>query len=115
MIEPVGGGSEVLRGMQGEAGLRGLAVGEWDDAVPSTRMAAVAAMPRTGSTTRLTGRDDPARSRSESTIVTGCPMDAQRSVLTDTDVLVVGQGIETVRPTLNVPEGTSSLTPGTRS
>src|SRR6195952_1205298 len=34
------------------------------------------------------------------------PMDAARSVLQDTDVLVVGQRIEAVGPSLAVPEGT---------
>jgi len=37
------------------------------------------------------------------------PMDASRSVLADTDVLVVGQRIEGVGPRLEVPEGTYEI------
>ncbi|WP_432547001.1 amidohydrolase family protein [Kineococcus sp. SYSU DK004] len=37
------------------------------------------------------------------------PVDARRSVLPDTDVLVVGQRIEAVGPHLDVPEGTAEV------
>jgi 5-methylthioadenosine/S-adenosylhomocysteine deaminase len=60
--------------------------------------------------TETSSRDEPEAGRP---IVfrggTVLPMDAARSVLSDTDVLVVGQRIEAVGQSLQVPEGTYEI------